>query len=155
MKKKLLLVSILFLMSFFGVCRINAATAHVNIIVDVYTTDYKPWLYVDPCTGYGDKCIVIVVVTVELESTINPLPGGGFSLTTTLPTGSIKKSCVPQDTSDYTIYPNTANYTFPDNSSLRIDECDEFPQLVNISINISGHTTNNNGVLQSYIPPIE
>lgn len=136
---------------------LTAITSEVFALTASLRTDQRWTGYhenLEPkCQGFGFDCLVIIVVDpIRIPGAIENVQGGRIIEFTFdeiseehIPNPGLGPSYIPSGISK-------AFYTFGDNSKLRIDECPEDETLIGLELNISGKTTDNNGVLRCFIP---
>ncbi len=148
MKNKILVI-ISFSVLLFMYSNIYAGTGTAKPITHCWHTAIH-YVYAQPCFGEGTGCTVCETVLIIYPFSMSAY-GNGTMLQ--IPISGASHQCTPDTTtiSPYEQIFSSENYTFGPESQLVIETCDN-PDLIGLTLDVGGMTTDNNGILNYYLP---
>jgi hypothetical protein len=101
--------------------------------------------------GECNNCRVVILDALK-TATISELSEGGWKITTNISDLSFKTIGISP--SQNVTSNNTSGFKFSKFFYLKVKNCNEYPELVNIEIKLEGYIIDNNENLTVYVPPM-
>lgn len=102
--------------------------------------------------GYDYNCVIEPCKDNSTLSSIEQLPTGGWLIHTNLTSVALQRL---ENNVWISFTREGANYVFLEPEKLVIDECDTYPQLEGVQLELNGITTDANGNYTVFVPPMQ